>query len=104
MSIIRWGGGGGCEPKSQVDRHCTYGMYMHAIFVVQHSKLRSFQRERRGSEHEMNDVRFRDDGKRLRQLLTLEVIHWFEGKDENRKSLKNIFDCHHQDSNQGTFA
>ena len=37
-----------CEPKSQVDRHCTHDMYMHAIFVVQHSKLCSFRREGRG--------------------------------------------------------
>ena len=50
-NMIHLGGGGGgrgCEPKSQVDRHCTYDMYMHAIFVVQHSKLCSFQREGRG--------------------------------------------------------
>ena len=42
-NMIRLGG----EPKSQVDRHCTYDMYMHAIFVVQHSKLCSFQTEGR---------------------------------------------------------
>ena len=68
--MIHLGGGGeGCESKSQVDRHCTYDMYMHAIFVVQHSKLYSFQREGRGSEYEMNDVRFRDDRKLLRRPL-----------------------------------
>ena len=40
-------------------------MYMHAIFVVQHSELRSFQRKGGGGgvEYEMNDVRFRDDKK-----------------------------------------
>ena len=29
MIHLGWGGGGGrgCEPKSQVDRHCTYDMY-----------------------------------------------------------------------------
>ena len=48
MIRLGGGGGGGCEPKSQVDRHCTYDMYMHVIFVVQHSKLCSFQREGRG--------------------------------------------------------
>ena len=63
-------GGRGCEPKSQVDRHCAYDMYMHAIFVVQHSKLCSFQREGRGSKYEMNDVRFRDDRKLLRRPLS----------------------------------
>ena len=68
--MIHLGGGGrGCEPKSQVDRHCTYDMYMRAIFVVQRSKLCSFQREGRGSKYEMNDVRFRDDRKLLRRPL-----------------------------------
>ena len=45
-------------------------MYMHAIFVVQRSKLCSFQREGRGSEYEMNDVRFRDNRKLLRRPLS----------------------------------
>ena len=65
--MIRLGEGGrGCEPISQVDRHSTYDIYMHATFVVQHSNLCSFQREGRGSEYETNDVRFRDDRKLLR--------------------------------------
>ena len=71
MIHLGGGGGKGCEPKLQVDRHCTYDMYMHAIFVVQNSKLCSFQREGRGSEYEINDVCFRDDRKRLRRPLTI---------------------------------
>ena len=46
----------------EVRCQCTLcAIYMHAVFVVQHSKLRSFQREGRWSEYETNDVRFRDD-------------------------------------------
>ena len=90
--MIRWGGGGGgrrrwCEPKSQVDRHCTYVMYMNAIFVVQHSKLCSFQREERLSEYEVNDVCFRDDRKLVRRPLSRTLIKHSKLTQRNRCGL-----------------
>ena len=70
MNIICVCGGGGgvqakitCRPTLYILLRSIYMYfkYMHAIFVIQHSKLHSFQGG--GSEYEMNDVRFRDDKK-----------------------------------------
>ena len=50
--------GGGSQNRKSTK---TVRMYMHAIFIVQQSKLRSFQREGRGFEAEMNGIRFGDE-------------------------------------------
>ena len=60
-NIVHGGGGGGGGD-----------MYMHAIFVVHHSELHSFQRE--GSEYKMNDVRFKDNKQLLRRPLSANAV------------------------------
>ena len=63
------GGGGGGEPKSQVDRYCTL-WHVHACDFRRPAEQAAFvSEEGEGSEFKMNDVRFRDDRKLLRRPL-----------------------------------